>query len=375
MAVKKTAKKAVKTAAKSSTKAKAPAKKAAPVKKAVAAKKAVKPVAKAAKAVKPAAKPVAKTAKKVVKAPVKVAKKPVVAKAAAKKVAAAKPAAKVAKPAAKKAPAKKTAPVAKKAVAAPVKKAAPVVKAAAKAAKPATKQVAPAAAVKPAKPVAALAPVEVKVAAPAPAPAPAAAKVAKKPGRKTTHAPLDVAPRAPVPMPPRVRPVGKTLTAKAPTEKVAPKSSKVKVVKYDTDKETKRPILPPGYKPSVDEEYMNPLHIEYFRQKLLDRRAALVAESKQTIESLKEEVRDVGDDAERASRETENALELRERDRNRKMIGKLDSILRRIDNGDYGYCVDTGEEIGLERLEARPEAERTLDAQGRREHLQRQYSD
>ena len=372
MAVKKTVKKAAKPAAKSSSKAKAPAKKAAPAKKSVVAKKAVKPVAKAAKAakvVKAAAKPVAKAVKKAVKAPVKAAKKPVVAKAPAKKAAPAKPVAKAVKPLASKAQPKKAAPVAKKAPVVVVKKVAP--------AKPA-----PVVAVKTPAPAKKAAPAPV-VAKPAPAPAPPPAPVAppaapkthvKKGGRKQPdHASLAPVPR--VPTPPRERPTGKTLIAKTPSEKKAPKASKVKVVKYEIDRETKRPILPAGYKPSVDEEYMNPLHIEYFRQKLLDRRAALVAESKQTIESLKEEVRDVGDDAERASRETENALELRERDRNRKMIGKLDSILRRIDSGDYGYCVDTGEEIGLERLEARPEAERTLDAQGRREHLQRQFSD
>ena len=92
----------------------------------------------------------------------------------------------------------------------------------------------------------------------------------------------------------------------------------------------------------------------------------------QTIENLKEEVRDVGDEAERASRETENALELRTRDRYRKLIGKIDSTLKRVDGGDYGYCVDTGEEIGLDRLEARPQAGRTIDAQERWEHLQKQ---
>ena len=105
------------------------------------------------------------------------------------------------------------------------------------------------------------------------------------------------------------------------------------------------------------------------------RRAELVEESKQTIENLKEEVRDVGDEAERASRETENALELRTRDRYRKLIGKIDSTLKRVDGGDYGYCVDTGEEIGLDRLEARPQAERTIDAQERWEHLQKQMGD
>ena len=143
---------------------------------------------------------------------------------------------------------------------------------------------------------------------------------------------------------------------------------------YKSD-DSGRPIVPNGYKPGNDEEYMNPLMLEYFRQRLLQWRADLVEESKQTIENLKDEVRDVGDEAERATRETENSLELRTRDRYRKLISKIDSTLKRVDSGDYGYCADTGEEIGLERLEARLTAERTIDAQERWEHLQKQMGD
>ena len=120
---------------------------------------------------------------------------------------------------------------------------------------------------------------------------------------------------------------------------------------------------------------MSPLQLEYFRQRLMQWRADLVEESKQTIENLKEEVRDVGDEAERATRETENSLELRTRDRYRKLISKIDSTLKRVDSGDYGYCADTGEEIGLDRLEVRLTAERTIDAQERWEHLQKQMGD
>ncbi|WP_425491084.1 RNA polymerase-binding protein DksA [Coralloluteibacterium stylophorae] len=137
----------------------------------------------------------------------------------------------------------------------------------------------------------------------------------------------------------------------------------------------KRVTLPAGYKPKAGEEYMSPMQLEYFRQRLLKWRDDLVEESKQTIENLKDEVRDVGDEAERATRETENSLELRTRDRYRKLINKIDSTLRRVDDGSYGYCVDTGEEIGLERLEARLTAERTIDAQERWEHLQKQMGD
>jgi DnaK suppressor protein len=133
--------------------------------------------------------------------------------------------------------------------------------------------------------------------------------------------------------------------------------------------------LPKGYRPSPDEEYMNPRQLAYFRQKLKDWRDQLVEESRQTMENLREEVRDVGDDAERATRETENSLELRTRDRYRKLISKIEKALRKIEEGRYGYCEETDEEIGLERLEARPIATLSLDAQERREHLQKQMGD
>ncbi len=133
--------------------------------------------------------------------------------------------------------------------------------------------------------------------------------------------------------------------------------------------------LPKGYKPSSKEEYMNPKQLAYFRQKLKDWRDQLVEESRQTMENLREEVRDVGDDAERATRETENSLELRTRDRYRKLISKIEKALRKIEEGRYGYCEETDEEIGLERLEARPIATLSLDAQERREHLQKQMGD
>lgn len=101
----------------------------------------------------------------------------------------------------------------------------------------------------------------------------------------------------------------------------APKT-KYKVVEYKTDEATGRPILPQGYKPAADEEYMNKLQQEYFRQRLQSWRNEMVEESKQTIENLREEVRDIGDEAERATRETENSLELRARDRARKLISR-----------------------------------------------------
>ena len=133
--------------------------------------------------------------------------------------------------------------------------------------------------------------------------------------------------------------------------------------------------FPKGYRPSSKEEYMSPRQLAYFRNKLRDWRDQLVDESRQTMENLREEVRDVGDDAERATRETENSLELRTRDRYRKLISKIDKALRRIEEGRYGFCEETDEEIGIDRLEARPIATLSLDAQERREHLQKQMGE
>ncbi len=133
--------------------------------------------------------------------------------------------------------------------------------------------------------------------------------------------------------------------------------------------------LPKGYKPSEKEEYMCQEHLEYFRRKLLQWREDLIQESQETINNLRGEVRDVGDEAERASRETENSLELRTRDRHRKLLNKIDQALARVDDGTYGYCEETGEEIGLARLEARPNATLCLDAQERWEMKQKQMRD
>jgi DnaK suppressor protein len=136
-----------------------------------------------------------------------------------------------------------------------------------------------------------------------------------------------------------------------------------------------RVVLKKGYKPRKNEKYMSAQQQEYFRQKLLAWREELVEESRETISHLQSEVRDVGDEAERATRETENSLELRTRDRYRKLIRKIDKALIRLDEGDYGYCEETGEEIGLDRLEARPIATLCLDAQERWERRQKQLGE
>ncbi|VAW40790.1 DksA family protein PA5536 (no Zn-finger) [hydrothermal vent metagenome] len=129
--------------------------------------------------------------------------------------------------------------------------------------------------------------------------------------------------------------------------------------------------LKENYKPLKKEEYMCEQQIEYFRRKLVQWQEELVKESQETINNLQGEVRDIGDEAERASRETENTLELRTRDRYRKLLSKIRKALIRIQDGDYGYCEDTDEEIGLNRLIARPIATLTIDAQERWELRQR----
>jgi DnaK suppressor protein len=133
--------------------------------------------------------------------------------------------------------------------------------------------------------------------------------------------------------------------------------------------------LPPDYRPSEDEEFMNPLQLEYFRQKLLRWRAELLREANGTLASLSEGGIQEPDIADRASVETDRALELRTRDRARKLIAKIDQALQRIENGTYGYCEETGEPIGIKRLEARPIATLSLEAQERHERMERIYRD
>ena len=133
--------------------------------------------------------------------------------------------------------------------------------------------------------------------------------------------------------------------------------------------------LPEGYRPSDGEEFMNPLQIEYFRQKLLRWRAELLADSSGTLRNLKEESLLEPDLTDRASLETDRAIELRTRDRERKLISKIDAALGRLDNGTYGYCEETDEPIGIRRLEARPIATLSIEAQERHERLERMHRD
>ncbi|MDE4134194.1 RNA polymerase-binding protein DksA [Phaeobacter sp. QD34_3] len=134
-------------------------------------------------------------------------------------------------------------------------------------------------------------------------------------------------------------------------------------------------FLPEDYRPAEDEPFMNDRHAEYFRRKLLNWKQELLAESRDTIEGLQDNTRNIPDVADRASEETDRALELRTRDRQRKLVAKIDAAIRRIDEGEYGYCEVTGEPISLKRLDARPIATMSLEAQERHERREKVHRD
>ncbi|MDX5350291.1 MAG: RNA polymerase-binding protein DksA [Paracoccaceae bacterium] len=134
-------------------------------------------------------------------------------------------------------------------------------------------------------------------------------------------------------------------------------------------------FLPDDYRPAEDEPFMNDRQLEYFRRKLLTWKQELLDQSAETIDSLQESARNVPDLADRASDETDRALELRTRDRQRKLVAKIDAALRRIENGEFGYCEVTGEPISLKRLDARPIATMTLEAQEKHERREKVHRD
>jgi DnaK suppressor protein len=131
----------------------------------------------------------------------------------------------------------------------------------------------------------------------------------------------------------------------------------------------------PDYRPSEDEAFMNQRQLEYFRRKLLAWKDEILRESRETVVHLQSETENHPDLADRATSEADRSLELRTRDRQRKLISKIDEALRRIDEGSYGYCAETGEPIGIARLDARPIATLSLDAQERHERRERIHRD
>jgi RNA polymerase-binding transcription factor len=133
--------------------------------------------------------------------------------------------------------------------------------------------------------------------------------------------------------------------------------------------------LPPGYRPSDDEPFMNERQREYFRRKLVAWKEDILRESRVTILSLQSETTPNADLADRATTEAERQIELRTRDRQRKLISKIDAALQRLDEGSYGFCEETGEPISLKRLDARPIATLSVEAQERHERRERVYRD
>jgi DnaK suppressor protein len=134
-------------------------------------------------------------------------------------------------------------------------------------------------------------------------------------------------------------------------------------------------VIPNNYRPSEDEPYMNDSQREYFRRKLMNWREEILRGSNETLRQLKEEDNRVADMSDWASHETERNFQLRARDRERKLLSKIDEALRRIEDGTYGYCEETQEPIGLRRLEARPIATLSIEAQERHERREKAYRD
>lgn len=133
--------------------------------------------------------------------------------------------------------------------------------------------------------------------------------------------------------------------------------------------------LEENYQPSAQEEYMNEKHLEYFRRKLMAWKVELIDEAQETMDHLKEENLNEPDVNDRATLESDTSFELRTRDRYRKLIDKIEYALSKIETGEYGFCEETGEPIGLKRLDARPIATLCIEAQERHEKVERQFTD
>ena len=189
----------------------------------------------------------------------------------------------------------------------------------------------------------------------------AAGKTAAKAGRK--KAPAKTARKA------ARKAVAKTAA------KAAGKAAARKPAKPKSSRSKKHTVLPKGYQPSDKEDFMNPMQMEYFRRKLLKWREELLSGASGTLDTLSEENFHKPDMTDRAQMESDASLELRTRDRERKLLSKIESALRRIEDGSYGYCQETDEPISLKRLEARPIASLTLDAQERHERMERVHRD
>jgi DnaK suppressor protein len=159
----------------------------------------------------------------------------------------------------------------------------------------------------------------------------------------------------------------------AATKPLAPKKTEGLKSKMAGRTKLSDVVLPPGYTPSEDEPFMNEKHRAYFRKRLLDWKDEILRQTRETLAILHEDSTQHADLADRATSETDRATELRTRDRQRKLIAKIDAAIARIEDGSYGYCEDTGEPIGLKRLDARPIATLSVEAQERHERREKVY--
>ncbi len=164
-----------------------------------------------------------------------------------------------------------------------------------------------------------------------------------------------------------VKPVVSVNGASAPVKKMTMKSS--------GKKNLTQIVLPDGYRPSESEPFMGDHHRVYFRKKLLQWKEDIIQQNRETLHVLHEDTAQHADLADRATSETDRALELRARDRQRKLVAKIDAALSRIEDGSYGFCEETGEPISIKRLDARPIATLSLEAQERHERRERVYRD
>jgi DnaK suppressor protein len=183
--------------------------------------------------------------------------------------------------------------------------------------------------------------------------------------------------------------VSKAATGKAAPQKVSPEKAPARTLAVAKPTASKKSegtnkkmaarvkiadiVLPPDYKPSEGEPFMNDMHRAYFRKRLLEWKDEILRQTRETLAILHEDSAQHADLADRATSETDRATELRTRDRQRKLIAKIDAALGRIEEGSYGYCEDTGEPIGLKRLDARPIATLSVEAQERHERRERVY--
>ncbi len=178
---------------------------------------------------------------------------------------------------------------------------------------------------------------------------------------------------------PAVKPVAKAAPKATPKPAESKPKSRTRAIEKAQDKKltakagTSNIVLPPDYRPSEDEPFMNERHRAYFRQKLVNWRDEIIRQTKETLVGLHEDSTQHADLADRATSETDRAQELRARDRQRKLLQKIDAAIARIEDGTYGYCEDTGEPIGLKRLDARPIATLSVEAQERHERRERVY--